>query len=461
MARVTGHIEYRATLDASRFKRGAREMERSQSNLGRSARTLTGRIGDLALATGVSATDLLRFAGEAAHAGMVAEQVAISFDRTFGPSTERLGEDIDRLANRLGLTTAEAQGLLIPVGQLATDMGLSRDEAADFASTMLEVGGALSEFNPAAGDTDAAISAIGAALRGENDPLEQFGIKLSAAKVNARALELTGKDLTSELTDQERAMAILSLVTDGAADELDQFREGQQSTISKTNETKARLRELKEVIGTELVQALGENEDAVDDVITALEDLSEVVGPLIQLVAFLAGEVGDVVSRIGGISQSVKGAITAFKEWRSGARSFLDVIRSINAALYKAIQYLGRLPGGGTIFGDWAAPPSQRRGSQSTAPRGVTGNPDYPWSFPGGGRVPGPLGRPMPAIVHGGEMISGINGGSGGGGGPTIVIQAGIGDPNAIARQVVDALQTYNRTNGPIPIVTRDVVGTV
>lgn len=460
MARVTGHIEYRATLDASRFKRGAREMERSQSNLGRSSRTLTGRLGDLALATGIGADDLIRWAGEAARVGAIAEQVAVSFDRTFGPATGRLNAQIETLANRLGLTQAEAQGLLIPVGQLATDMGLSREEAADFAGTMLEVGGALAEFNPAAGDTDAAISAIGAALRGENDPLEQFGIKLSAAKVNARALELTGKDLTAELTDQERAMAILSLVTEGAADELDQFRDSEQSTISKTNEAKARLRELKEVIGTELVEALGENDDAVDDLIDALEELSAVVGPLIALAAFLGGELADVVDRIGGISQSVRGAITAFREWRSGARSFLDVIRSINAALYKAIQYVGRLPGGGTIFGDWAAPPSQRRPSY-TGPTGVTGNPDYPWSFPGGGRVPGPLGRPMPAIVHGGETISGINGGSGGGGGPTIIIQAGIGDPNAIARQVVDALQTYNRTNGPIPIVTRDVVGTI
>lgn len=70
-----------------------------------------------------------------------------------------------------------------------------------------------------------------------------------------------------------------------------------------------------------------------------------------------------------------------------------------------------------------------------------------------GGRVPGPMGAPVPIIAHGGETV--VPAGMGGSGsGVTINITAGVGDPQAIARSVVDALRTYNREIGPVPIQT-------
>lgn len=52
----------------------------------------------------------------------------------------------------------------------------------------------------------------------------------------------------------------------------------------------------------------------------------------------------------------------------------------------------------------------------------------------------------------------GAGGGGGGGGAPTYVtikVEAGISDPQAVATKVVEALQTYYRNNGAIPVAVR------
>ena len=75
-----------------------------------------------------------------------------------------------------------------------------------------------------------------------------------------------------------------------------------------------------------------------------------------------------------------------------------------------------------------------------------------------GGVVPGPTGSPQMAIVHGGEEVIPAHRAGRGGSGTVnnITIHAGLGsDPNAISRALVEALQRYDRSTGPIPIRTR------
>ena len=78
-----------------------------------------------------------------------------------------------------------------------------------------------------------------------------------------------------------------------------------------------------------------------------------------------------------------------------------------------------------------------------------------------GGVVPGPIGSPQPIMAHGGERIVPAGGPSGGGGGVTININTGVGDPQAIARAVANALEDYNRLIGPVPIAIADRTGSV
>jgi len=81
--------------------------------------------------------------------------------------------------------------------------------------------------------------------------------------------------------------------------------------------------------------------------------------------------------------------------------------------------------------------------------------------FASGGIVPGPVGTPQLAVVHGGEEVrtpAQQRGGSAGGS-VTINVSAPLGDPQAIASHIVDLLRIYNRTQGAVPIVVQGGIG--
>lgn len=66
-----------------------------------------------------------------------------------------------------------------------------------------------------------------------------------------------------------------------------------------------------------------------------------------------------------------------------------------------------------------------------------------------GGWVPGPIGKPQLAVVHGGEYITPAGGGGGGG----ITLQMNfngiVGDPAEVGRMAVDAIAQHEARNGP------------
>ena len=88
-----------------------------------------------------------------------------------------------------------------------------------------------------------------------------------------------------------------------------------------------------------------------------------------------------------------------------------------------------------------------------TGSSGITGGSYGLPSFDTGGPVPGPIGSPVPAIVHGGEYVIPASRVGGGGGGNTnyyaITVNVAPGaDPSAAGKAVVDAIRAYEKRNG-------------
>lgn len=106
----------------------------------------------------------------------------------FGKSSKTIS-DFARVADKeAGLSMRQLNELVTPVGASLKNYGFSAQEAAD-NSVMLAKRAAdmASVFNT---DVPTAMEAIQAGLRGEADPLEKFGVGLSAAAVQAKALSM-------------------------------------------------------------------------------------------------------------------------------------------------------------------------------------------------------------------------------------------------------------------------------
>jgi hypothetical protein len=142
----------------------------------------------------------------------------------------------------------------------------------------------------------------------------------------------------------------------------------------------------------------------------AIEVTAGVVGVLAEEFHIFASVVGPVASTVGTIANAFWGAWSA-----------------INAAADALARFIALKSGGGG-----------------------GGGVDTNLSFAEGGTVPGPIGMPRLAMVHGGETIIPV-GASGGGSADThlhINVNAAAASPADVGRAIVKAIQEYERRTG-------------
>ncbi|HEX7038682.1 MAG TPA: hypothetical protein VF202_01055 [Trueperaceae bacterium] len=153
-------------------------------------------------------------------------------------------------ANSLGLSRRAFNDLAVPLGAMLKNAGLSLPQVTDWTKKLTERAADMaSVFNT---DVSEALTAIQAGLRGETDPLERFGVSLSAARVEAAALAATGKKSAKDLTDQEKATARLNLIMQQTADTAGDFRRNSDGLANSQRIAAARAEELQAKIGEKL-----------------------------------------------------------------------------------------------------------------------------------------------------------------------------------------------------------------
>lgn len=115
-------------------------------------------------------------------------------------------------AEQAGLSARAFNELATPIGASLRNVGFSADDAATSTINLAKRAADMaSVFNV---DVTEAMAAIQSGLRGEADPLEKFGVGLSAAAVQAKAMELGLAKTTGALDNHDLAQARLALIMD-------------------------------------------------------------------------------------------------------------------------------------------------------------------------------------------------------------------------------------------------------
>lgn len=535
--KTTNDILWRFLADTKSLERGSRraqgdfrDTERSSDRMQQGLGIATRAFGALGLAMGVN--EVKDFVLESITLGRTAEATAQSFDIVFGPAADDLRAKLDDARRAMGLGVDQMEAMTLTTGTLATGMGLSDEAAADMAGKLFILAGDLAAFNPAAGSTEEALNGLQAAIRGEFDPLERFGVKLSAAAINNRALQDSASDSVADLTAQDKALATLALALEATTKQQGALEKADKSGRREIEKLTAKSRDLRIEFGKKLVPivddlagslgnltgSIAEADDrsfllldtigvatgALRGFTSATEDATgSGVDPFTEAVAGATDWLGKALGFIPPVSQALHDQAEAWRDDARGAdgmrssaekvqtkiqslttdavkpattairimgdtgdaaarelsdsRRFLDAYISKLGEVWSAANRVvlkigdipgGMLPGGGSASSQpsQAASPGSGRGSSGTG--GVT--------MAEGGIVPGPTGAPVAATVHGGELVLNPNQqrslARNGSSGTTvnIAVQAGLGDPMAIAEAVAEAVRLYEQTNGPI-----------
>lgn len=292
-----------------------------------------GAIAGAALLAGKALVD---FAADALEAAVSAEEAAAAFETTFGEAVVGVTKFTEEFANKAGLTTSELQQLLATTGSVAQGIGFTQEESADLGETLTRVAADVASFSNVQGGAEPVLRAFQSALLGENEALKTYGLAISAAEVETKAFEMTGKSTSNSLTRQEKALATLAVIQQKAAVQIGDLDRTSESFANQQRLVQAEVRQLSEDIGAELIPAAAE-------ILPIFRELvNDVAPPTIEFFKTTAQFVADLALAFDNLALKAEFVSNQFPRLSANGERFLNFLKRISPvfAFIRSIQNL-------------------------------------------------------------------------------------------------------------------------
>ena len=296
-----GQVVVALVLDASDVSKGVRlangEVQRFEQGTTKGQRGLDRMTGAVKAFVAIQlAQHLRRAVTEMFRLGTAVEEQASKFSTVFGPAARGLDQELEGIANMMGLTQTEARGLTSTVGAVVQGMGFGQQASADFSAEILKLSGDLVSFSNVEGGTEQVTRALTSALTGEREALKTLGIVITEEDVKQRQAQRSAEGHADALTRQGKATATLELITERAGVAIGDLERTQDSTANTARRVSAELREQAETFAQMLLPTFGFVLSALDDIIKksaggaaalsrfAAEGVFETVAKLVELI---------------------------------------------------------------------------------------------------------------------------------------------------------------------------------
>jgi hypothetical protein len=259
-----------------KVRQSGQEAERLGGRFSRLGGVIAGAFSVAALS--VFASQLGRISKELFNLSTTAEETASKFRTVFGSSSDQVDRFLTGFANMAGLTRTQGREFTATLGGIAKGFGESVEGAAAFSTEVLKLAGDVASFNNV--PIEDALRAIQSGLIGEQEPLRRFGVLLSEARVQAFAASEAGGKLTSELSEQQKVMARLAVITKDltAGSALGDLERTQDSTANTTRRLRAEASELVEEFSRGLIPSYQELAAAGRRILDNVRDLADGFG---------------------------------------------------------------------------------------------------------------------------------------------------------------------------------------
>lgn len=274
----------------------------------------------------------------------------------FGDSAHIVNDASKTAADTVALSSGKYLALAGDLGNLITNFGITGDAAADMSVDMIGLAADMGSFNNAS--TEEVTAAMGAAFRGETEPIRRFGVMLSADAVAAKAVELGLAATTKELTPAAKAQATYALIleqTTAAQGDLARTADGlanaQRLAAARQEEAMTKLGDAILPIAQTIMPMLA---DAGTAIITVIADIAGAIGgwisdnqALIDTIVSLVRDAIDIlVGTLGDLWQLLEGPVS----------TALDAIGALFGIVAAGIGFLiDAVKFASDVFGDLTA----------------------------------------------------------------------------------------------------------
>ncbi len=209
--------------------------------------------------------------------------------KNYADNVVKKSKEADRA---LGLSGNSYRELSTLIGSQLKNAGVPMDELGGKTDGLITMGADLAAMF--GGTTADAVGALSSALKGEMDPIEKYGISLNEAALKAEAAAMGLEVVGGTLTNSQRAMVVMSLVTKQGADAVGAFGRESDTAAGRAARASAQWENLKTAIGDRLLPIWSALMDFIGKVV--LPGLSG-VGTAIDSVVNFFGALGDILIR--------------------------------------------------------------------------------------------------------------------------------------------------------------------
>lgn len=297
-----------------------KQFVKGMSDANKETLTFGDKLGDFAKKAGIALAAVGAAAGAMAikvgkEAVAAASDLAESTSKVqviFGDAADEIRKFATTAAASLGQTRTQAQNAASTFATFGKAAGLTGTQLAEFSTEFVKLASDLASFNNTS--VDQAITALGAALRGESEPIRSYGVLLNDATLKAKALEMGIYDGEGALTAQQKVLAAHKVVLSQTTDAQGDFARTADGMANSQRILSARLEEAKIILGEALLPV-------------ALNVVNLFNDKFLPIIEKVAGAFSNANG--SGLTDRVKGFITQ-------ARDFLNpIIEAVREAFSK------------------------------------------------------------------------------------------------------------------------------
>lgn len=303
-------------------------------------KTFGDKIGDFAKKAGIALAAVGAAAGAMAiKIGKEAVQAASDLAETtskvnviFGDTAKNIEAFGAQAAASLGQTRTQAMNAAATFGIFGKSAGLAGDELTSFSTEFVQLASDLASFNNTS--VDQAITALGAALRGESEPIRAYGVLLNDATLKAKALEMGIYSGTGTLSAQQKVLAAHRVILEQTRDAQGDFARTADGMANSQRILSARLEEAKIVLGTALLPIVLQVVQVFNDrflpvierVAASFGGETGFVAQIKETIANLRQGLAPVLNALQSAFDNVSGAI---KTNQGNFQSFFELIKTM------------------------------------------------------------------------------------------------------------------------------------
>jgi len=286
MAQPSRTLVLTLTAVTDKFKKGLGSAEKDLGGFGSKLADFGKKAGIALAAVGAAAGAMAIKIGKDAilAASDLSEEVSKA-GVLFGDSADQINEWAASAATAFGQSRRQATAAAANFAIFGKSAGLAGDDLADFSMDFTELASDLASFNNTSPED--AVQALGAALRGESEPIRRYGILLDDSTLRQKALELGIIETTKEaLTPQQRVLAAQEAIYDQVGDAAGDFARTSDGLANSQRILAANVEDVKSSLGESLLpiaeEFTGWLVGAIPQVQEFARDMGEKLGPAIS-----------------------------------------------------------------------------------------------------------------------------------------------------------------------------------